>query len=301
MLCTSQPRRLLRRGQRRLGTPRLHPGGAAGGPVRRPRPPRRPRAHRSARPPELFEGVETVGFENRYRAKDGSWHWLRWSSQPRPRRVSCSTRRATDVTELKRIEAEREKLLVEVEELARSDSAHRPAEPAGPRRTAAPRDGPGAARPSRTLCLAILDIDHFKTYNDTHGHLAGDEHAARAARCAWDSELRGEDTIVRFGGEEFLVVLPDTAPEQAAEIVERLRAATPMGPDLLGRPRRLGLRGEHRRPGRRADKRPLPGEGRRPRPAGAARPLAVPSHDARMGATSTTAPCASAPRAATPS
>ena len=51
----------------------------------------------------------------------------------------------------------------------------------------------------------------------------------RACASAWDSALRGEDTIVRFGGEEFLVLLPDTAPEQAAEIVERLRAATPMG------------------------------------------------------------------------
>ena len=51
----------------------------------------------------------------------------------------------------------------------------------------------------------------------------------RECAVAWDAELRGEDTIVRFGGEEFLVVLPDCALEQAAEIVERLRAATPGG------------------------------------------------------------------------
>ncbi|MGN6816595.1 MAG: GGDEF domain-containing protein, partial [Solirubrobacterales bacterium] len=65
-------------------------------------------------------------------------------------------------------------------------------------------------------------------YNDTHGHLAGDE-VLRACAAAWDEALRGEDTIVRFGGEEFLVLLPRTEPEQAAAVVERLREATPMG------------------------------------------------------------------------
>ena len=78
------------------------------------------------------------------------------------------------------------------------------------------------------MCLALLDIDRFKVYNDTHGHLAGDE-VLRACARAWDSALRGEDTIVRFGGEEFVILLPDTPPEQAGEIVERLRATTPMG------------------------------------------------------------------------
>ena len=84
----------------------------------------------------------------------------------------------------------------------------------------------------------------------------------RECAVAWDSELRGEDTIVRFGGEEFLVAPARLRPlEQAAEIVERLRAATPGGQtcsaglacwdfaesvdDLLGR----------------ADKRALPGQG----------------------------------------
>jgi len=85
-----------------------------------------------------------------------------------------------------------------------------------------------ANRYDRQLAVAILDIDHFKEYNDTHGHLAGDEVLRGCAR-AWDSALRGEDTIVRFGGEEFLVLLPDTPPDQAAEIVERLRTQMPMG------------------------------------------------------------------------
>ena len=174
----------------------------------------------------LFDGVETVGFENRYRAKDGSWHWLRWSSILAPDEQLLYGR-ATDVTELKRVESERENLLVEVEALARSDSLT-----GLPNRRALdeqlPREMARARRAESDLCLALVDLDHFKSYNDTHGHLAGDEMLRRCAM-AWDSELRGEDTIVRFGGEEFLIVLPDTSPEAAAEIVERLRAVTPGG------------------------------------------------------------------------
>jgi diguanylate cyclase (GGDEF)-like protein len=76
--------------------------------------------------------------------------------------------------------------------------------------------------------VAIVDIDRFKAYNDVHGHLAGDE-VLRESAIAWDSALRAEDTVARFGGEEFLVLLPDTAPEQAVAVVERLRAVTAGG------------------------------------------------------------------------
>src|SRR5215207_5212218 len=180
------------------------------------------RARTEAEAASLFEGVETVGFENRYRAKDGSWHWLRWSSILAPDE-SLLYGRATDVTELKRVESELENLLVEIEALA-----HRDALTGLPNRRTfdeqMPREMARARRTGSDLCLAILDIDHFKAYNDTHGHLAGDEMLRRCA-AAWDSELRGADTIVRFGGEEFLVVLPDTRADHAMEIVERLRGA----------------------------------------------------------------------------
>jgi diguanylate cyclase (GGDEF)-like protein/PAS domain S-box-containing protein len=174
----------------------------------------------------LFDGEKTVGFENRYLAKDGSWHWLRWSSTLAPDESSIYAR-ATDVTELKRIEAERENLLTEVAALARSDALT-----GLPNRRALdeqlPREMARARRAQSPLCLAIVDLDRFKAYNDAEGHLAGDEMLRRCA-IAWDAELRGADTIVRFGGEEFLVVLPDAEPEQATEVVERLRTATPAG------------------------------------------------------------------------
>lgn len=174
----------------------------------------------------LFQGGDTVGFENRYLAKDGSWHWLRWSSSLAPDE-SLVYARATDVTQLKRIEAEREKLLGEVEMLARSDALT-----GLPNRRMLdeqlPREMSRARRNGSSLCLAIVDMDHFKVYNDTNGHLAGDA-ILRECAIAWDSVLRGEDTLVRFGGEEFLVCLPDCQAEEGAAIVERLRAATPRG------------------------------------------------------------------------
>jgi diguanylate cyclase (GGDEF)-like protein/PAS domain S-box-containing protein len=174
----------------------------------------------------LFEGAQTVGFENRYLAKDGSWRWLRWSSTFAPDE-SLIYARATDVTPLKRVESERENLLTEVAVLARSDALT-----GLPNRRGLdeqlPREMARARRTESDLCLAIVDIDHFKAYNDANGHLAGDA-VLRECAVAWDAALRGEDTIVRFGGEEFLVVLPDCPPAQAAETIERLRQATPAG------------------------------------------------------------------------
>jgi diguanylate cyclase (GGDEF)-like protein/PAS domain S-box-containing protein len=171
----------------------------------------------------LFEGRETAGFENRYLAKDGSWHWLRWSATLAPDE-SLIYARATDVTELKRIESERENLLTEVKILASSDALTGLPN----RRTLderLPREMSRARRARTPLCLAIIDIDYFKAYNDAHGHPAGDI-MLRDCAVAWDAELRGEDTIVRYGGEEFLVLLPDCTLEQAAGTVERLRSAT---------------------------------------------------------------------------
>jgi diguanylate cyclase (GGDEF)-like protein len=81
-------------------------------------------------------------------------------------------------------------------------------------------------RNGSSLCLAILDLDCFKAYNDAHGHLVGDA-LLRDCAVAWDSQLRGADTIVRFGGEEFVVLLPDVSLEEACVILERLRAVTP--------------------------------------------------------------------------
>ena len=79
-----------------------------------------------------------------------------------------------------------------------------------------------AARTGTRVCLALLDVDDFKQLNDTLGHLAGDEalkHLAEVAR----RSLRPQDTIGRYGGEEFIIVLPDTDADTAAQVVQRLQ------------------------------------------------------------------------------
>lgn len=83
-------------------------------------------------------------------------------------------------------------------------------------------------RSGADLTVALLDLDRFKAYNDTYGHPAGDV-LLREAVAAWQAELRELDLLARFGGEEFVVLIPDTPPTQAEQVVERLRARIPHG------------------------------------------------------------------------
>jgi diguanylate cyclase (GGDEF)-like protein len=74
------------------------------------------------------------------------------------------------------------------------------------------------------LALLMIDLDHFKTVNDTQGHAAGDLLLQRLARLL-DTQMRGDDLVARYGGEEFLIALPDTHQTAAGHLAERLRAA----------------------------------------------------------------------------
>ncbi|MEQ9462602.1 MAG: GGDEF domain-containing protein [Haliea sp.] len=79
-----------------------------------------------------------------------------------------------------------------------------------------------ASRYGQPLCLAVLDVDHFKDVNDTYGHTAGDE-VLVAIAAAMQSRLRRSDSVGRLGGEEFGVLLPMTSLQAGAVIIERLR------------------------------------------------------------------------------
>lgn len=74
------------------------------------------------------------------------------------------------------------------------------------------------------LCVALLDVDHFKLVNDKHGHQAGDE-VLRALSETMSATMRQGDFVARFGGEEFLVILPETTLEGGTATAERLRQA----------------------------------------------------------------------------
>ena len=81
-----------------------------------------------------------------------------------------------------------------------------------------------ARRHKRPLSAVMMDIDHFKAVNDTHGHAGGDDVlVAVAAACL--SGIRAHDLHARYGGEEFCFLLPDTDLTQAAALAERLRAS----------------------------------------------------------------------------
>jgi diguanylate cyclase (GGDEF)-like protein len=87
-----------------------------------------------------------------------------------------------------------------------------------------PREMERAARYSHQLSLLMLDIDGFKTYNDTYGHLKGDT-ALRVMARVFTSQLRASDIIARFGGDEFVVILPETSRRKALNIADRIRSA----------------------------------------------------------------------------
>jgi diguanylate cyclase (GGDEF)-like protein len=83
-----------------------------------------------------------------------------------------------------------------------------------------------AGRTETALCVALLDLDYFKRYNDLNGHPAGDSHLKEVASL-WRSHLRSADLIARHGGEEFAVLLTATDAGQAERVIEALRGCVP--------------------------------------------------------------------------
>jgi len=79
-----------------------------------------------------------------------------------------------------------------------------------------------AQRLGASLAVLLADVDHFKKVNDTHGHLVGDD-VLRALAAELRRQVRESDLVGRFGGEEFVILLPGSQPEEACRIAERLR------------------------------------------------------------------------------
>ena len=94
--------------------------------------------------------------------------------------------------------------------------------------TELPRAMERARRHGHQLSVSMLDLDRFKRFNDMLGHRAGDELLTLAGQ-AWKQRLRDVDEIMRYGGEEFVILLPSADADQAATVVGRLREVTPEG------------------------------------------------------------------------
>ncbi|ETD39287.1 diguanylate cyclase [Pseudomonas chlororaphis subsp. aurantiaca PB-St2] len=82
-----------------------------------------------------------------------------------------------------------------------------------------------AARQRSSISLIMLDIDHFKRFNDRYGHVAGDHCICAVSRAISQHVRRPSDLAVRYGGEEFAILLPDTEPGGAYVLAESIRLA----------------------------------------------------------------------------
>jgi diguanylate cyclase (GGDEF)-like protein len=82
-------------------------------------------------------------------------------------------------------------------------------------------------RVEREVAVAALDLDGFKQVNDTGGHLRGDRLLTEATE-AWRGVLRTQDVLARTGGDEFILLMPDTTPDEAEAVLERLRTSHPV-------------------------------------------------------------------------
>lgn len=153
-----------------------------------------------------------------------------YQSMARQRELSLSERVHKQLRQLEkvaRISDRYQKMMRDLNIALHEASTHDPLTGLGNRRLLIERLREESSRASRshtTFCLAMLDIDHFKRINDRLGHEVGDKVLTEIARVL-DAEVRDSDICGRWGGEEFLILLPDTSPEDALQVIERVRLA----------------------------------------------------------------------------
>jgi diguanylate cyclase (GGDEF)-like protein len=130
-----------------------------------------------------------------------------------------------DVTARKEQESERDNLLQALEEIARTDGLTGVMNRAAWRKQLE-RELDRSQRTGDSLSVLMLDLDNFKTLNDTNGHAAGDR-MLKACSSAWVDAIRAVDELGRLGGDEFAVVLPDCDLDGARIVAERVHVSTP--------------------------------------------------------------------------
>jgi len=171
----------------------------------------------------VAQSLAGTDHEADYRAltKDGGYIWIRdvVHVARAQGRVEALVGFMFDISERKATEQKLLQLQKELEELSYKDGL---TGVANRRRfdAAIKREWGHARRGNRPLSMILLDIDYFKEYNDCYGHLQGDDCLKQVAQ-ALCTATRTRDLVARFGGEEFVVLLPDTDKDAAAEVAAR--------------------------------------------------------------------------------
>jgi len=156
---------------------------------------------------------------------DGEYIWLRlvefpvYSAQGEPYRVATL---AEDVTEQRQAELELQQLYAQLQVQATVDSLTQVAN-RYQLEAALKREWQRCQREKTPISLLLVDIDHFKAYNDHYGHISGDACLRQVAQVLQSCLHRPSDLVARYGGEEFVVVLPNTDWDGAAYVAERIQ------------------------------------------------------------------------------
>ncbi|HLX80697.1 MAG TPA: diguanylate cyclase [Burkholderiales bacterium] len=181
----------------------------------------------------IAAGERGTNSESRFVRSDGSERWT--EIHRRALRVNDEWLIVTigrDITDRKRAE----EALQRATELLAQLALHDPLTGLANRRKFAERfeyDKARAVRARMPLSLLMVDIDHFKAINDRHGHLAGDA-CLKALAALLTGSVRAVDLVARFGGEEFVVLLPEMSAEQSLMAAERMRSEVQTHPLDIG-------------------------------------------------------------------
>ena len=199
---------------------RLPPGGDGRALELRIHPPRRSRIGAEPARATLLEGPRSITYQCRFLRKDGSYVWIEAAAR------SITDPVSGEVSELQaaiRDISDRKRLHQELERLAQQDSLTG----LGNRRRFEQEVEAEMARSRRQVtpgALLLIDVDHFKSVNDSLGHLAGDKVLKQIAEIL-DDRLRESDSLARLGGDEFAILLPDTGLREARLVAESLTKA----------------------------------------------------------------------------
>ena len=171
----------------------------------------------------LTDGKSSVVVEHRIIHRDGTMRWLRNTSVARRNKqgvLKGYEGLITDITEFKQAEEDREELTGQLREQALRDTLTGLMNRRG-FEDELNRLWSLALRHPFPMGMLVIDIDRFKTLNDSYGHLVGDQVLAECARMVLDS-VRGSDVVCRFGGDEMTVILPWSEAEETRLVAQRI-------------------------------------------------------------------------------